>query len=149
MPDDPHPSFLPAHKKPSVRRKRHVCREENGGSGTERLRSVWQTADGGFVLGGPSDSGTDGNKTSPNYGGSDFWVVKLAAEAPRLRTSSETGPGLVLFPGTTNHSYALERSGNLMTWTPFATNRPSRYKVETTDPGPPPGNNFYRGIRLP
>lgn len=48
-----------------------------GGSGYEQLFSVQQTADGGYVLGGFSYSPGDGNKTATNYGGADYWVVKL------------------------------------------------------------------------
>jgi len=51
-----------------------------GGSDDDYLQSLQQTSDGGFILGGCSfsDAGT-GNKTSPSYGSTDFWVVKLDA----------------------------------------------------------------------
>jgi hypothetical protein len=48
-----------------------------GGSSNEVLRSLQQTSDGGFILGGISFSGISGNKTSASQGAGDFWVVKL------------------------------------------------------------------------
>jgi hypothetical protein len=48
-----------------------------GGSGQEELNSVVRTKDGGFVLAGSSDSGQSGDKTSKNYGGMDYWVIKV------------------------------------------------------------------------
>ena len=36
------------------------------------------TADGGYVLGCFSASGISGNKTEPNYGYNDYWVIKTA-----------------------------------------------------------------------
>jgi hypothetical protein len=50
-----------------------------GGDGTDQLYSLQQTADGGYVLGGFSYSLNTGNKTATNYGGADYWVVKLDA----------------------------------------------------------------------
>ncbi|MFT3703766.1 MAG: gliding motility-associated C-terminal domain-containing protein [Agriterribacter sp.] len=48
-----------------------------GGSGTDLLASIQQTADGGYIVGGNSSS-NDGDVTG-NHGGSDYWVVKLGA----------------------------------------------------------------------
>ena len=72
-----------------------------GGSSDDYLYSFQQTSDGGLMLGGYSESalGT-GNKTSPNYGGSDYWVIKLALDTtppvltvPDDMTVEATGPG--------------------------------------------------------
>ncbi|MFI5172971.1 MAG: MopE-related protein, partial [Chitinophagales bacterium] len=41
---------------------------------------VHQSADGGYLLGCPSNSGISGDKTDANIGGWDFWVVKLTAD---------------------------------------------------------------------
>lgn len=35
------------------------------------------TSDGGFLLGGSSNSGVSGDKTEPNWGANDFWVIKV------------------------------------------------------------------------
>jgi hypothetical protein len=48
-----------------------------GGSGTEYGHSVQQTADGGYVLLGQSDSSANGDVSDTNHGSFDSWVVKL------------------------------------------------------------------------
>lgn len=53
-----------------------------GANNDERLHDVPPTADGGFIIGGHSSSGMNGDKSQPNKGLSDYWVIKLAAEVP-------------------------------------------------------------------
>jgi hypothetical protein len=48
-----------------------------GGSGQDDLTAVVRTRDGGFVVGGSSASNVSGEKTTPHYGGLDYWVLKL------------------------------------------------------------------------
>jgi len=48
-----------------------------GGSGNDMLRSVQQTTDGGYILGGSSRSGISGDKTEASQGFSDYWVIKI------------------------------------------------------------------------
>lgn len=48
-----------------------------GGNGFDYLESVQLTTDGGYILGGRSNSGISGNKTEPNIGEYDYWVLKL------------------------------------------------------------------------
>ncbi len=48
-----------------------------GGSEGDYVLSIQQTNDGGYVLGGSSDSGISGDKTEENLGGRDYWIVKL------------------------------------------------------------------------
>ena len=51
-----------------------------GGSGTDLLQALQQTSDGGYILGGQSNSAISGNKTQAAWGGSaDFWIVKIDA----------------------------------------------------------------------
>ncbi len=64
-----------------------------GGNSNDVLRCVRQTPDGGFILGGTSQSGTTGNKTSPNLGGADFWVVRVDADGNKLWDRSFGGSG--------------------------------------------------------
>ncbi len=52
-----------------------------GGNGGENLRSIIQTADGGYLAGGISDSNLSGDKTKRSRGGTDYWIVKLDAAA--------------------------------------------------------------------
>lgn len=48
-----------------------------GGDGSEVLSSVQNTSDGGFILGGRSDSDISGDKTENSLGDRDYWIVKL------------------------------------------------------------------------
>ncbi len=48
-----------------------------GGSEYDRLNTLIQTADGGYILGGESLSGISGDKTEDSTGAYDYWVVKL------------------------------------------------------------------------
>lgn len=48
-----------------------------GGSYSETIRDIKQTSDSGYIVVGSSES-SDGDVTS-NYGGSDYWVVKLTS----------------------------------------------------------------------
>ncbi|MEI2674908.1 MAG: hypothetical protein V9F05_12780 [Chitinophagaceae bacterium] len=50
-----------------------------GGSGSEQPYSVFQTSDGGFIIGGDSYSGISGDKTQASRGDNDYWVVKTDA----------------------------------------------------------------------
>ncbi len=50
-----------------------------GGNKNDELRSIEQTADGGFIIGGFSESDSSFDKTSKSRGGYDYWVVKLSA----------------------------------------------------------------------
>src|SRR4051812_16362225 len=55
-----------------------------GGTNNEWLNVMVPTSDGGFILGGSSDSAASGNKTSTGYGGADFWIVKVDADGTKL-----------------------------------------------------------------
>ncbi|MBC8082099.1 MAG: T9SS type A sorting domain-containing protein [Hymenobacter sp.] len=48
-----------------------------GGAGEDQLTSLLPTPDGGFLLGGTSNSGVSGERTQPGRGGNDYWVVKV------------------------------------------------------------------------
>ena len=50
-----------------------------GGDSFDVLSSAVQTADGGYLLGGLSLSGISGEKSEPNLGGFDHWIVKISA----------------------------------------------------------------------
>jgi hypothetical protein len=50
-----------------------------GGSESDNLSSLQQTSDGGYILGGYSNSPFSGDKTEASRGGFDYWVVKLDA----------------------------------------------------------------------
>ncbi|HRH55101.1 MAG TPA: T9SS type A sorting domain-containing protein, partial [Chitinophagales bacterium] len=48
-----------------------------GGSGSDLLKSINPTPDGGYILGGTSSSGISGDKTEAQKGLSDYWIIKL------------------------------------------------------------------------
>lgn len=48
-----------------------------GGSSHDHLRSINQTSDGGYILGGLSDSNISGDKIENSQGVEDYWVIKL------------------------------------------------------------------------
>ncbi|HKR03148.1 MAG TPA: T9SS type A sorting domain-containing protein [Bacteroidia bacterium] len=48
-----------------------------GGTNNEKLFSLQQTVDKGYILGGYSLSGISGDKTQANWGDYDYWIVKI------------------------------------------------------------------------
>src|SRR5688572_5186885 len=55
-----------------------------GGSGEDDLSLVLQTTDGGYILGGSSNSGIGADKSQISKGDYDYWVVKLDANGNKL-----------------------------------------------------------------
>src|SRR6266536_2308820 len=53
-----------------------------GGSDDDYGSAVQQTTDGGFIVGGYSES--NNGDVSGNHGGYDFWIVKLSADGNLL-----------------------------------------------------------------
>lgn len=47
-----------------------------GGSSGDNLQAVQQTTDGGYILGGLSNSSISGEKTENSRGDKDYWIVK-------------------------------------------------------------------------
>ncbi|MBW3518756.1 T9SS type A sorting domain-containing protein [Flavobacterium sp. NKUCC04_CG] len=64
-----------------------------GGDGTDLLKSIDGTNDGGFILGMTSTSGKSGDKSSESNGGQDLWIVKLNAARAIEWQSSFGGSG--------------------------------------------------------
>jgi hypothetical protein len=52
-----------------------VWQKSLGGSREDFARSIQQTADGGYIVAGESES--NNGDVSGNHGGSDYWIVKL------------------------------------------------------------------------
>lgn len=61
-----------------------IWEQTYGGFSDDRLYAVRQTSDGGFILGGYSNSGVGGTKTTANFGGLDFWLVRTDAAGTQL-----------------------------------------------------------------
>ncbi|MBK8845393.1 MAG: T9SS type A sorting domain-containing protein [Bacteroidetes bacterium] len=64
-----------------------------GGSSNEELANVIQTSDGGFLIGGISDSPISGLKTEANIGWFDLWLVKLDANGNLIWENTIGGSG--------------------------------------------------------
>ncbi len=54
-----------------------------GGDGWDELNVVRQTRDGGYILAGSSESGVSGNKTTPNSGFWDWWLIKISSDGSK------------------------------------------------------------------
>jgi hypothetical protein len=50
-----------------------------GGKKEDKLESLDQTSDGGYILGGVTESGIGADKTQPSQGKRDYWIVKTTA----------------------------------------------------------------------
>ncbi len=68
-----------------------VWQNDIGGSGSDFLRSVIQTSDGGYLLAGYSNSDVSGDKTTSNFGDYDYWIVKIESNGNLLWQSSFGG----------------------------------------------------------
>jgi hypothetical protein len=64
-----------------------------GGDKGDILTSVTQTRDGGYLLAGHSSSGRTGDKSQPNLGQNDYWVVKINSSGNKLWDRSYGGSG--------------------------------------------------------
>jgi len=94
-----------------------------GGDAYDLLQALQQTSDGGYLLGGYSYSGVSGDKTQPNRGDADFWVVKLDAQGvkqwdrtlggvgeERLMALQQTADGGYLLGGYSNSAISGDKS---------------------------------------
>lgn len=55
-----------------------------GGALVDEAAAIAVTTDGGFLLGGSSTSGSGGDKTGPNYGERDYWLIRLNSSGQKL-----------------------------------------------------------------
>jgi hypothetical protein len=75
-----------------------------GGDGNDYLQSIRQTADGGYILGIDSWSGSTGIKTDTLSGASDFWIIKIDASGnvEWQKAYGSTGADILTFLFITN-----------------------------------------------
>ncbi len=64
-----------------------------GGKYEDELRSVEQTTDGGYIVGGYSNSPISGNKTQDNKGTGDYWIIKIDKDGNELWQKTIGGDG--------------------------------------------------------
>jgi hypothetical protein len=123
-----------------------------GGALDDTLSSVRPTSDGGYILGGRSESGFSGNKTNVNFGSGDYWLVKLKPSSPILTALPITNGTFTLrLSGLASDlNIVIYASTNLPVWTPIFTNSPVNGSFEYVDS--PPTNavqRYYRATLTP
>ena len=90
-----------------------------GGTGDDELHSIRQTKDGGYIMGGMSNSGIGGDKTQANwditlYHG-DYWIVKIDSDGNYQwdkRFGGTEDDGVYSLQQTTDAGYILAGSSN-------------------------------------
>lgn len=95
-----------------------------GGKYADELRSMEQTKDGGYILGGYSNSPQSGDKTEPSIGIGDYWVVKIDNEGAiewqrtyggngdnQLYVIHQTEDGGYIIGGNSNSTNSLTAKG--------------------------------------
>ncbi|RDC64875.1 T9SS type A sorting domain-containing protein [Adhaeribacter pallidiroseus] len=98
-----------------------------GGSGTEELRTVTPTKDGGLLLAGRSNSGVSGDRTQTSQGSTDYWLVKVAPQtSPMVAERTAT---LAEELQVKSKAFILQAYPN-----PFQGQITIRFSVETTQP---------------
>ena len=132
-----------------------------GGSGDDsgdinyvtHLLDIVRTSDGGFLLSGASGSSTTGTKTSPRFGGADYWVLKLAPEPPHVRVGARQPDGLpLIITALPNCNYVIQCATTFpadpSAWTDVATIANPTGQVQWVDPeaGNAP-TRFYRAAK--
>ncbi|RTY86619.1 T9SS type B sorting domain-containing protein [Flavobacterium sp. GT3R68] len=65
-----------------------------GGSGVDRLEKVIETNDGGYLLGGFSDSNISGEKSENSKGDLDMWIIKVDQSGNIMWQKTLGGSGL-------------------------------------------------------
>jgi hypothetical protein len=96
-----------------------------GGSGDDWLFSLGQTADGGYILGGLSESAISGDKTENSLGYTDYWIVKTddvgniqwqntigGSGEDILKTISQSNDGGYILGGYSNSNISVDKTEN-------------------------------------
>jgi len=86
-----------------------------GGTGDDELSCLLQTNDGGYLIGGTSKSGNNGDKTQAGWGSSDYWIIKTDASGNKLWDKTFGGSGadqLFSFYQTLDNGFILGGSSN-------------------------------------
>ena len=81
-----------------------------GGTLNDSASSIVQTLDGGYIIGGFTNS-NDGDIIG-NHGGYDFWIVKLGSDVFNTNDFSESA--IKVFPNPTTTTLTLQNPNNLI-----------------------------------
>jgi hypothetical protein len=86
-----------------------------GGTGDDQLYWLQQTTDGGYILGGYSDSDSSGDKTQFSRGGNDYWIIKIDSLGVKQwdkRYGGSAGDLLTSLQQTNDGGYIVGGSSN-------------------------------------
>lgn len=86
-----------------------------GGSGADSLNILRQTADGGYILGGNTQSVAGADVSTGTKGDSDYWIVKISSSGEKLWDKTYGGSGqdrLRSLDVTRDNGYILGGSSN-------------------------------------
>ena len=96
-----------------------------GGSGSDKILSILQTNDGGYMLGGHSESNISGDKTENSNGVNDCWIVKTDSignimwqntiggnNGDYLRSIKQTADGGYIFGGDSYSNISGDKTEN-------------------------------------
>ncbi|MFD2515345.1 T9SS type A sorting domain-containing protein [Pontibacter locisalis] len=86
-----------------------------GGTDSDELSSIQQTSDGGYVLGGVSESDASGEKSEDSKGNTDFWILKIDAKGDiewDKTIGGNSGDGLSTIKEVTSGEYIIAGSSS-------------------------------------
>ncbi|QHT65257.1 T9SS type A sorting domain-containing protein [Rhodocytophaga rosea] len=110
-----------------------------GGSGDDKLKSLLQTVDKGYLLSGTSNSLISGDKTQLSRGSYDYWLLKTVGNSPEPITCSATGSIL--------QEKWLNVTGNSVSAIPVNTAPASTSQLTSFETSANTGNNYGERIR--
>ena len=100
-----------------------------GGSGSDHLSSIQQTTDGGYILGGYSDSDMSVDKAENSNGHFDYWIVKTdtlgiilwqntigGSKWDQLNSLQQTADGGYFLVGYSESNISYDKSENCQGW---------------------------------
>ncbi len=109
-----------------------VWQKDIGGNGTDYMYTFQLTNDGGFLFGGPSQSGISGDKTDTLRGVEDMWVVKTNNQGEiqwqktlgssgfnsysGLYIARQTSDGAYILGGTASHGISGDKTDTGSFW---------------------------------
>jgi gliding motility-associated-like protein len=70
-----------------------IWEKDYGANDLEELHNVLELKDGSLIVCGNSESGVFGDKTTPNYGQADYWIIKLDKDGNKIWDRSFGGSG--------------------------------------------------------
>ncbi len=82
-----------------------------GGNFDDFPSELLQTADGGYILGGQSNSSISGDKAQNSLGFYDYWVVKLAPESVPTEEAPNAHAGVTIYPNPASDAIFVRSEG--------------------------------------